>query len=77
MGGARAAEVDLYTKETRRRTQYLGLRIGFESPDLERPGMLPHQQGLCEARLGYQDESPADICHGSCTRKGTAHVTHP
>ena len=28
------------------------------TPDLERPGKLPHQQGLCEARLGYQDESP-------------------
>ena len=31
---------------------------GFESPDLERPGRLPHQQGLCEARLGYRDGSP-------------------
>ena len=28
------------------------------TPDLERPGRQPHQQGLCEARLGYQDESP-------------------
>ena len=36
----------------------LGLRSGFESPDLDRPGRLPHQQGLCEARLGCQDESP-------------------
>ena len=36
----------------------LGLRSGFEPPDLDRPGRLPHQQGLCEARLGYQDESP-------------------
>ena len=33
----------------------LGLRSGFDPPDLERPGRLPHQQGLCEARLGYQD----------------------
>ena len=33
---------------------------GFESesPDLDRPGRQLHQQGLCEARLGYQDESP-------------------
>ena len=22
------------------------------------PGRLPHQQGLCEARLGYRDGSP-------------------
>jgi len=36
----------------------LKLRSGFEPPDLDRPGRLPHQQGLCEARLGYQDESP-------------------
>jgi hypothetical protein len=36
----------------------LGLTSGFESPDLDRPGRLPHQQGLCEARLGCQDESP-------------------
>ena len=38
----------------------LGLRSGFDPPDLDRPGTgrLPHQQGLCEARLGYQDESP-------------------
>ena len=27
-------------------------------PDLDRPGRLPHQQGLCEARLGYRDGSP-------------------
>jgi len=26
----------------------LGLRSGFESPDLDRPGRLPHQQGPCE-----------------------------
>ena len=32
-----------------------GLRSGFESPGLDRPGRLPHQQGLCEARLGYRD----------------------
>ena len=37
---------------------HLGLRSGFESPDLDRPGRLPHQQGLCEARLGYRDGSP-------------------
>jgi hypothetical protein len=36
----------------------LGLRSGFDPPDLERPGRLPHQQGLCEARLGYRDGSP-------------------
>ena len=36
----------------------LGLRSGFESPDLERPGRLPHKQGLREARLGYRDGSP-------------------
>jgi hypothetical protein len=33
----------------------LGLRSVFDPPDLDRPGRLPHQQGLCEAR---QDESP-------------------
>ena len=27
----------------------LGLKSGFEPPDLDRPGRLPHQQGLCEA----------------------------
>jgi len=39
----------------------LGLRNGFEPPGLERPGRLPHQQGLCEVRLGCrgQDESPS------------------
>ena len=40
--------------------QDLGLRSGFESPDLDRPGRLPHhwqQPGLCEARLG-RDGSP-------------------
>ena len=36
----------------------VGLRSGFDPPDLERPGRLPHQQGLCEARLGYRDGSP-------------------
>ena len=36
----------------------LGLKCGFEPSGLDRPGRLPHQQGLCEARLGYQDESP-------------------
>jgi len=36
----------------------LRLRSGFEDADLERPGRLPHQQGLCEARLGYRDRSP-------------------
>ena len=34
---------------------HLGLRSGFEPSGLDRPGRLP-QQGLCEARLGYQDE---------------------
>ena len=32
----------------------LGLRSGFEPSGLDRPGRLPHQQGLCEARLGYR-----------------------
>ena len=36
----------------------VGTWSGFESPDLDRPGRLPHQQGLCEARLGYRDGSP-------------------
>ena len=36
----------------------LGLGSGFDPPDLDRPGRQLHQQGLCEARLGYQDESP-------------------
>jgi len=36
----------------------LGLRSGFDPPDLDRPGRLPHQQGLCEARLGCRDGSP-------------------
>ena len=36
----------------------LGLRSGLDPPDLDRPGRLPHQQGLCEARLGYRDGSP-------------------
>jgi hypothetical protein len=31
---------------------------GFDPPELDRPGRLPHQQGLCEARLGYRDGSP-------------------
>ena len=35
-----------------------GLRSGFESLDLDRPGRLPHQQGPCEARLGYRDGPP-------------------
>ena len=51
-----------YTKRPRPNhfipSPHLGLRSGFDPPDLERPGKLPHQQGLCEARLGYQDESP-------------------
>jgi len=29
-----------------------GLRSGFDPPDLDRPGRLPPQQGLCEARKG-------------------------
>ena len=36
----------------------LGFRSGFDPSGLDRPGRLPHQQGLSEARLGYQDESP-------------------
>ena len=36
----------------------LGFRSGFDPPDLDRPGRQPHQQGLCEARLGCQDGSP-------------------
>ena len=36
----------------------LGTWSGFDSPGLDRPGRLPHQQGLCEARLGYRDRSP-------------------
>ena len=31
-------------------TRHSGLRSGFESSGLDRPGRLPHQQGLCEAR---------------------------
>ena len=46
--------VSLFRTLTRAR---LGLRGGFEPPDLDRPGRLP-QQGLCEVRLGCQDESP-------------------
>jgi hypothetical protein len=30
---------------------------GFEPSDLDRPGRQPHQQGLCEARLGCRDGS--------------------
>ena len=33
---------------------------GFESPGLDRPGRLPHQQGLCQARLGYRSDVPAE-----------------
>jgi hypothetical protein len=36
----------------------LGTWSGFDSPGLDRPGRQPHQQGLCEARLGYRDRSP-------------------
>ena len=35
---------------------FLGFRCGFDPPNLERPGRQPHQQGFCEARLGYQNE---------------------
>jgi len=31
---------------------------GQEERHLDRPGRLPHQQGLCEARLGYRAGSP-------------------
>jgi len=30
---------------------------------IDRPGRLPHQQGLCEARLGYRDASPGTGPH--------------
>ena len=36
----------------------LGLESGFDPWGLDRPGRLPHQQGLCGARLGYRDGSP-------------------
>ena len=39
----------------------LGLRSGFDPPDLDRPSRLPHQQGLCEAldlRRGYEAPFP-------------------
>ena len=39
-------------------TRVSGLKGGFEPPDLDRPGRLPQQQGLCEARLSYRDGSP-------------------
>jgi len=55
--------------------QDLGLTSGFESPDLDRLGRLSHQQGLCEARLGCQDESPQlgppgpdDSCQSRCSK---------
>ena len=35
----------------------LGLRSGFESSDLDRPGRLPHQQGLCESEAGLTSGS--------------------
>ena len=38
--------------------RHLGLRRGFESPDLDTPGRQLHRQGLCEARLGYRDGLP-------------------
>ena len=39
----------------------LGRKKWFRPPDLDRPGRQPHQQGPCEARLGYQDESPGRL----------------
>ena len=42
-----------------------GLWSGFESPDLDRPGRLPHQQGPCEARLGYRDRPPQVLLLGA------------
>ena len=49
------------------------LRVVFEPPDLDRPGRLPHQQGLFEARLGCEDEStqfgapgPESLVFGGC-----------
>jgi len=35
-------------------------RLGLP-PDLDRPGRLQHQQGLCEARLGYRDAGVTPI----------------
>ena len=54
----------------------LGLKSGFDPPDLDRPGRLPHQQGLCEARLGYQDESPQLGAPGPETRQGRHQGIH-
>ena len=51
------------------RRRLLGLRSGFESPDLDSPGRLPHQQGLCEARLGNQLED--GLSQLGCTLSGT------
>ena len=50
----------------------LGLRSGFESPDLERPGRQLHQQGLSEARLGYRGSRNVTLCL-LCR---TCHVLH-
>jgi len=59
----------------------LGLNRGFESPDLDRPGRQLHQQGLSEAKLGYQDGSgsyprrrPRDR-GGACLRGAREEVT--
>ena len=37
-------------------------------PDLDRPGRLPHQQGLSEARLGYPNWGARDP--GQCMQAG-------
>jgi len=39
----------------------LRLRSGFDPPDLDTPGRLPHQQGLCAARLDYQDSDDLSL----------------
>ena len=41
----------------------LELRSDFDPPDLDRPGRLPHQQGLCEVRPGYQESKTS---HPGC-----------
>ena len=39
-----------------------GLRSGFDPPDLDRPGRLQNQQGLCEAstETGHPNWGPRD-----------------
>ena len=40
------------------KTQSLGLRSGFDPPDLDRPGRLPHQQGLAPLLPNSQCNHP-------------------